>query len=260
MVRLLKYSSPFLTIAGIVLLGFMGKAYGPPEVTVSELGRKVNFAQVRIHGRVSDEVRFHSGEEGIGNDSLEFEVDDGTGKIRVRCYEDGFNALKAAGKIPAKSDIVTVRGNYQYKAKRQFVILSSDVDLEITREPVSSATPIDQVLRAGEFNIKEGQRLLVTGRLTRKIDGYYDFTFLLAGTDDKTLAVVFSKDLLRAYGFASTSGTFWNTWKEGDYVTAVGELKWYRGKKFQNWQLIPASPADLTSSDQATWEQNNGGK
>ncbi|MFH0879728.1 MAG: hypothetical protein V2A34_08445, partial [Lentisphaerota bacterium] len=115
--RIIKYTMPFVTILGIILLGFLGRIYGIQEARISELGRKTNFAQVRIQGRISGEVRLHSSNDARGEtSSLEFEVDDGTGIIRVRCYEDTTQELQAESKVPVRGDQVSLVGNYQFKA------------------------------------------------------------------------------------------------------------------------------------------------
>ena len=131
--RIIKYTMPFVTILGIVLLGFLGRIYGIQDAKISELGRKTNFAQVRIQGRINAEVRLHSASDDARGEtsSVEFDVDDGTGVIRVRCYEDTTQELQAESKIPALGDQVNLVGNYQFKAKRQFVILGSSADLTI---------------------------------------------------------------------------------------------------------------------------------
>jgi hypothetical protein len=125
---------PILTVLGLIFLGFLGRIYGVQEVKISELGRKSNFAQVIITGKISDEVRLHGSSSDARGDSLEFEVDDGTGIIRIRCYDDTTQELKAAKKIPVEDDTVRVVGNYQFKAKRAFVILGSAADLTIQHE------------------------------------------------------------------------------------------------------------------------------
>ncbi len=132
-VRIIKYTMPFLTILGLILLGFLGRLYGIQDAKISELGRRTNFAQVRIQGRIHNEVRIHSSDDDARGDSssVEFEVDDGTGIIRIRCYDDTTQELQEAGLIPAKGDEVSLVGNYQFKARRQFVILGSASDLTI---------------------------------------------------------------------------------------------------------------------------------
>jgi len=132
-VRIIKYSMPILTVLGLIFLGFLGKKYGVQDAQISELGRKSNFAQVVIHGRISDEVRLHSAAKDSPGEasSLEFDVDDGTGILRIRCYEDTVEELLAAGKIPARGDNVRLVGSYQFKAKRAFAILGSAADLTI---------------------------------------------------------------------------------------------------------------------------------
>ena len=85
-VRALKYLSPVITVLGILLLLWVGKTYGTPAVKIASLGKRNNYAQVSITGKISQDIRFYkstrSRSEGAG--SLEFMVDDGTGIIKVR--------------------------------------------------------------------------------------------------------------------------------------------------------------------------------
>ena len=55
---------------------FLGKVYGTSDVRIAELGRKANFAQVRIDGRVSGDVRVYASDSdsGMSARGLEFEA------------------------------------------------------------------------------------------------------------------------------------------------------------------------------------------
>ena len=260
-VRLIKYTSPFLTILGILLLMHLGKVYGTSDVTISELGRKANFAQVRIQGRVSGEIRVYSADSdsGISARGLEFEVDDGTGVIRIRCYEDAFDELRAARNIPGPEDCVSLIGNYQFKAKRQFVILSSSSDLQIERTKPEKATPILQVFRAEEYGLPINQRLKVTGRVKSIDDGMYERTCWLLDPDGIAVPVNLSKSALDAYGPADAGAVFCRQLRAGDFVTCFGSLNMSRGRNGRHWQLTPATPGDLFGADEITWKADNAG-
>ena len=260
-VRLIKYSSPFLTILGIVLLMFLGKVYGTSDVRIAELGRKANFAQVRIDGRVSGDVRVYASDSdsGMSARGLEFEVDDGTGIIRIRCYEDAFDELRKARNLPGAGDHVTLIGNYQYKAKRQFVILSSSSDLKIERARPERATPLSHVSRAEEHGLPVGERLKVTGRVKSVEDGLYERTFWLTGPDGSATPVVLSRSALDAYGPSDPGAVFCRSLKPGDYVSCFGTLNMSRGRVGRHWQVSPATPADLLAADEMIWKADNAG-
>lgn len=240
---------------------FLGKVYGTSDVSIAELGRKCNFAQVRIEGRVSGEIRVYSSESdsGMSARGLEFEVDDGTGVIRIRCYEDAFDELRAARNIPGPEDRVTLIGNYQYKAKRQFVILSSSSDLQIDRIKPEKATPIVQISRAEEYGLPINQRLKVTGCVKSVEDGLYEQTCWLVDPAGTAIPISLSKSVLDAYGPADVRAVFVRQLRAGDYVTCFGSLNMSRGKKGRHWQLTPATPADLFAADENKWKADNAG-
>ena len=260
-VRLIKYSSPFLAILGIVWLSFMGKMYGTADVRISELGRRCNFAQVRIEGRVSGPIRVYASDSDSGMNSrgLEFEVDDGTGVIRIRCYADVFDELQATTNIPGPEDHVSLIGNYQYKAKRQFVILSSSSDLKIRRENPEKATPIIHVSRAEEFGLPVNQRVKVTGRVQSIENGLYEWTCSLADPAGIAIPVSLSRGALDAYGPDNADAAFCRKLRVGDYVSCFGSLTMSRGRKGRHWQLTPATSADLFAADENQWKADNAG-
>lgn len=238
---------------------FLGRVYGISDVSISELGRKANFAQVRIDGRVSGEIRVHAGDtdSGAGGRALEFDVDDGTGIIRVRCYEDAFEELRAARNIPGPEDHVTLVGNYQYKAKRQFLILSASTDLRIQRTRPEQATPISHVFRAEEHGLPINQRLKVTGVVRSIEDGQYERTCWVVDPEGVAIPLHLSKSVLDAYGASDPGAAFWRNLRAGDYVTCYGALNMSRGRNGRRWQLTPATPGDLTGADEKAWKADN---
>ncbi len=258
---MIKYSTPFLTILGLLLLAIIGKSYGTQEIKISSLGRRANFAQVILKGRVSEDIRFHSaeGDARAGSRSLEFNVDDGTGVIRVRCYEDAYQEMLDAKNIPGFGDRVRLIGNYQYKAKRQFVILSSTLDLAVEREKPDRATPILSAIGAFENNPLENHRLKVTGCVQGTITGRYDRVWWLADPAGASLAVTCSYDMMAAYGATYPAVAFSEHLKKGDFVTCYGTLTWSKSRKGGDWQLIPASPDDFVRATEQEWRAANGG-
>ncbi len=260
-VRALKYGTPVLTILGLGLLSVLGGIYGTPDVMIAQLNRRANFAQVRIEGRVSDEIRFYKADpdSGTRTSSLQFEVDDGTGIIRVRCYEDAYEDLLEAGAIPGLGDWVTVVGNYQYKAKRQFMILSSPEDIEIGRDHPVRVTPIRDVLRLVQPP-EDGRRLQVTGRVKAAGDAPYSYVWMLADPDGEVLTLGLSKDTLAAHGMDGADSPFWDRLQVDAFVTCSGTLERERTRDGGSWQLVPAGPDDVRVSNEAQWKTDNRGE
>ena len=256
---MLKYSTPFIAVAGIVFLSFLGRIYGTPSVKISNLGRKTNFAQVRVEGRVSGDLRYYPADAKGRNSSLEFEVDDGTGLMRVRCYDDTTEELQAADRVPVFGDRVSLIGNYQYKARRQIMILSAAEDIEITRERPENATPIWKAVNAYREGLAEGTRLKITGRIQSRIPGSYDMVWLLEDPQGARIAVNLSQDVLKARRLDKAGGIL-EEMRTDRLVTCYGALQRYRSQKQSSWQLVLAGPDDLQTADESTWKTDNAGR
>ena len=255
-VRLIKYSMPVLTVVGLFLLAAMGRQYGVQPVQIKDLSRKSNYAQVRLAGRISDEIRFHAKDEEGAGGSLEFDLDDGTDVIRVRAYDDVTDELRRAGKIPGVGDQVVVDGSYQYKARRHFIILGSADALQIVREKPATATPIAWLRNPEEKGLAAGQRLKVTGRIEDAKDGPYDRRLWLVDPAGAGIAISISSGLLDAHGAAHPAAVYVAALKVGDVVTCCGSLAQTKGRA-RTWQLAPAAPDDFAAADESTWRNDN---
>ena len=257
-VRILKYSMPILTVVGLFLLGALGRSFGVQPVKIKDLGRKSNYAQVRLAGRVSDDVRFHAKEEEGAGGSLEFELDDGTDTIRIRAYDDVSAEVQAAGKVPGFGDQIEVIGSYQYKARRHFIILGSAADLQIQREKPETATPLAWIRSARERGLSAGQRVKITGRVQGVFPGTYDRLLVLEDPAGATASVSVSAGVLEARGADDPAVKFIEGLKAGDWVTCIGTLAWKKSRTDKGLQLAPAAPDEVMAADETAWRNDNG--
>ena len=261
-IRVIKYSTPFLAILGLVLLSFMGKKYGVQPITIKELNRKSNYAQVQLTGRVSDEIRFHAAdaatESDSGSGSLEFEVDDGTDTIRVRAYDDVSAEVQAAGKVPGFGDQVVLNGSYQYKARRHFIILGSADDLRIVRETPAAATPIGWFEDTREKGLEVHERVKVTGRVRDIQTGPYGRVLTLEDPAGATVKVSISAGVLEVLGADAPAVKFIAGLKGGDYATVQGALAWPKSRTDRRLLISPAAPDDVMAADEQAWRNDNG--
>ena len=249
---------PVLTVIGLFLLGSLGRSYGVQAVKIKDLGRKSNYAQVRLAGRVSDEIRFHAKEEEGAGGSLEFELDDGTDTIRIRAYDDVSAEVQEAGKIPGFGDQVEVIGSYQYKARRHFIILGSAGDLRIQREKPEIATPLAWIRQARDRGLKAGQRVKITGRIQGVFPGAYDRMLVLEDPVGATASVSLSAGVLEARGSGNPAVQFIEGLKAGDFVTCCGTLAWKKSRTDKGLQLAPAAPDEVMAADEQAWRNDNG--
>lgn len=249
---------PVLTVIGLFLLSSLGRTYGVQAVKIKDLSRKSNYAQIRLAGRVSDDVRFHAKEEEGAGGSLEFELDDGTDTIRIRAYDDVSAEVQAAGKIPGFGDQVEVIGSYQYKARRHFIILGSAADLQIRREKPETATPLAWIREARARGLNAGQRVKITGRVQGVWPGAYDRMLVLEDPAGATASVSVSAGVLEARGADDPAVKFIEGLKAGDWVTCIGTLAWKKSRTDKGLQLAPAAPDEVMAADETAWRNDNG--
>ena len=87
----------------------------------------------------------------------------------------------------------------------------------------------------------------------------YDRTCWLVDPAGTVIPVSLSKSTVDAYGPADAGAVFCRKLRAGDYVSCFGSLNMSRGRKGRHWQLTPATPGDLSASDENTWKADNAG-
>ena len=106
--KILRRISGLLAITGIICL-YIAARFGTntPEVEAGSLTPMMNFACVRVSGRVVRNA--YLGEDNDIVSCLSFFLDDGTGEVRVAAYGQVACDL-AAGRVPAAGDILSAEG------------------------------------------------------------------------------------------------------------------------------------------------------
>jgi hypothetical protein len=231
---LLKYLTPILTVIGIWGLFQFGASRGNPEVKIEQLGRRTNFAQVRVEGTVEESPRFYRSQanEAPGAGSLEFAVDDGTGVLKIRAYDDATVELVRTGVIPGAGDKVTILGTYQYKAKADFLILGSAAALRIHAPPaVEEVTPIERLVRKGD-RPKGGTRVRIAGKVREAKLGRFSWEMTLADEKKNQIRVELADSVLDMFGLKKGDSLVWpDAPAPGDTVSVQGTLAWSRFDK-----------------------------
>lgn len=242
---LLKYLSPILTVVGIAFLFQFGASRGNPEVKIQQLGRRTNFAQVRVEGSVVEAPRFYRsvGNDAPGAGSLEFAVDDGTGVLKIRAYEDATVELVRTGSIPGAGDKVAILGTYQYKAKADFLILGAAAALKIEAPEVSEVTPIRRLTQRGA-RLKSGTRVRIVGEVQDAKLGRFSWQMTVADEAKNQVRVELAESVLDLFGLKQGDAVKWpDAPGPGDRVAVDGTLTWSRFHK--GWMISAASPRDL---------------
>lgn len=108
-VRVFRYAAVLLGTMGLALLYAMVKHREIPIVKVGEIKPTMNFAYVRIAGRVVSEPRVYKEEGRVRR--LNFIVDDGSGEISIIAFGGQAAALVQQRKVPAAGDYVEIAGS-----------------------------------------------------------------------------------------------------------------------------------------------------
>ncbi|MBI3272924.1 MAG: hypothetical protein HYZ53_28305 [Planctomycetes bacterium] len=260
-IRALKYGSPVLALAGLFALVAFARAAGDPEVKIERLDARMNFARVRIRGKVAGPPRLYESRSGSEDaaGSLQFMIDDGTGILRVRSYDAVTRELMQAGKVPAMGDEVAVVAPYQHRAQGDLLLLDSALALTLQREEPAAARPLGDVVRTADRKRDEGKRVRLTGRVSGPPQfGVGNVRFRLEDPLKRRISVHCPEDMLKLYGAATDARHWGGIPSSGEYLSVTGALDY--DDFTRQWILLLASPGDLRPADEATWKADNLGK
>jgi DNA/RNA endonuclease YhcR with UshA esterase domain len=224
--KALKFGSLAVAIAGVFLLYLAARGIEPPVVRVRDLRPGMNRSFVRIDGRVDGNPRT------LDSGTVMFTLDDGTGKITVFVDDDVAKELRAAKKLPANDDAVSVAGYLAHKKDRPWIINVNAPEHFSRRSGAVQArrVPIKDISRdlLGQLIEVEG----TLGEVNRKIKGVVVFRIEQDGTGvdvkvfDKTFGALVSR--------LETRGS-------GTEVSVRGTVEEYKGRL----QLAPRDTADI---------------
>lgn len=142
-VRATRYAAVFLSIVGLILLYWMAISSKIQTVNIGDISPTMNFAYVRIEGRVTGEPRVFK-ENGKAR-SLRFDVDDGTGEIRVSAYQTQARELLEQDILPHAGDHISVAGSLSVSADDR-LMLRIQVANQVTLTRVEAhPIPINQL-------------------------------------------------------------------------------------------------------------------
>lgn len=265
-VRLVKYLTPIISILGLFVLHYIGVHYGNPEVKLDTLTKRSNFAQVTANAVVNAPLRYYAasdkGENAGG--SIEFEIDDGSALMLVRCYDDATRELVEAKKLPAFGDKIKMTASFQYKGKGGFLILGSEKGIKIDRHVPQSASPIKAVIENPGDKFKRGDIIKVSGRVTAVNSSKYELEIELdsassaAQADETRLTAVMPFSVLQAGRHVKENAGEWkNAPREGDFITLSGAIE-LRGKRDDKYFVIMLpSTESIVKTNEDTVKKDN---
>jgi hypothetical protein len=262
-VRLIKYLTPIISVLGLFVLHYIGVHYGNPEVKLDTLTKRSNFAQVTTNAVVNAPLRYYAasdkGENAGG--SVEFEIDDGTSLMLVRCYDDATRELVEAGKLPAFGDKIKMTASFQYKGKGGFLILGSEKGIKIDRRTPETASPIKTVNENPDDKFKRGDILKVSGRVASVDSSRYELEIDLdagGATDETRITAVMPFSVLQAGRHVKENADEWkDAPRKGDFITLSGALE-LRGKKDDKYFVIvlPSAESIVKASEDIVKKDN----
>ncbi len=142
-VRATRYAAVFLSFVGLLLLYWMATASKIPTVKIGEIAPTMNFAYVRIDGRVVGEPRVFK--EGGRVRSLRFTVDDGTGEIPVSAYQTQARELIELDMLPHSGDQIAVAGSLSVAADDRLLLRIQVPDQVTLTRTEAIRVPINQL-------------------------------------------------------------------------------------------------------------------
>jgi hypothetical protein len=263
--RIIKYSSPFLAVLGILVLHQLGQVQGHPLVRVGELTPRSNFAYVRIAGTVCEAPRVYAaaGSQEADSSALEFAVDDGTGRIKVKTYEDATRRVVASGNVPVMGDKVEVLGNLQFRGSKKSLVVGAAEEIRVTGAAQAMQMDAGKLASIGEDEVASFSTVEVTGWVkalgNQRKPGSYSAYFTLRGEDRdglegerKSVKVSIQWKLLEADGSVKSGDGVWaSAPAPGTWVTVKGAVRYDATGKYPGWTVTPGHVSDIRRLDRA---------
>lgn len=136
--RIFRWMSVLLATVGLALLWTASQRRDLPLVQVADIQPTMNFAYVRIQGRVVSDARVF--QEGGRVNSLRFSVDDGTGELDVRALRDHARVLADSDRVPQGGDRIELTGSLNISADTVSLWLQAPERMTLERATVEAAS------------------------------------------------------------------------------------------------------------------------
>lgn len=138
-----RYAALLMAVLGLGLLYLMAIHRTVPLMKVSDIRPTMNFAYVRVAGKVSGDVRVYKKGDRIS--SLRFFVDDGTGEIPVTAYRSQAETLAQQDKLPRAGDQIEVAGSLAVMADDNIQMRLQVPDQLLLRRSETAVTRLGDV-------------------------------------------------------------------------------------------------------------------
>ncbi|MCX8173950.1 MAG: hypothetical protein N3F63_05020, partial [Thermoplasmata archaeon] len=169
-----------------------------------------------------------------------FSVDDGTGIMPVKIYDDvvrdmlAFNS-RAKPLIPAYGDYVEIAGSLQYKSNDFYLIVNHVDQIKIIRS-VPSEMSIKEILSYKQE--REGTRVMIRGNVTSIREFSFAYDYIIQDARGYKIDVFVPKSL------ANLTGPLPEI-KEKNEILVSGALKYYKSGNTWKWEIIPSASWEI---------------
>jgi len=149
-VRWLRRAAVCLATVGLALLYAMVLTREIPVVEIGRVAAAMNFATVRLAGRVSGDPRMDWRAGRLCG--MRFRLDDGTGMLPVWVDADAARFLEGSDRLPRDGDWMEVTGRLSLSAEYGALRLRSPERVRLEREPETVA-PLSSVTSAADGEV-----------------------------------------------------------------------------------------------------------
>lgn len=169
-IRSIKAISLFIAVVGVALLLVWANMKGVTKRDIGDITKRQNYAYMEIEGVIKGDVRYHIQVSDDGKalpGSLEFQIDDGTGILAVKAYDEVTKDLVKKNMIPIKGDRVKVAGSANFRENDVSLVIQDPEELEIDRDPSDINITISDIWkgRSDPAAFENGKEIKIQGKL-----------------------------------------------------------------------------------------------
>ncbi len=184
--KVVKACALCLATLGLLFLWWLADRTEIPHLSVAEIESRMNFATVRIDGRIFRAITYDPVSQYIG-----FWVNDGTGEIHISAYRDTTRALLQKDLIPSPGDEVSIAGSLRIREDYAALTLNSPDLLTLHR-------PAPATLKSSAITLlDEGRRVALQGEITALSAPYTGLTLLTLQDESGDITIAIN-DMLAA--------------------------------------------------------------
>jgi len=163
-IRTFKAISVVVAVVGIAALLVWANMKDREKWEIEDLTKRQNYAYLEFTGTVTEDARYYESISDTGETlpgTLSFRIDDGTGIMEVKAYQEVAKDLVREKRIPVRGDSITVAGPVNFRGNEMTVLLQDwtallidrpDPDItitlaEITDNPYKDAYPSGKMVK-----------------------------------------------------------------------------------------------------------------